>query len=100
MKFFVMMEPGTHIFLRRYFVWHKNTYFSNNLPKNAVIYLSECDEIVNSKKVAEYLSEFPGGNRTHSILKGHSHGGFLVAKDFTKFYNDLECLESIQLKCY
>ena len=93
MKFFVMMEPGTHIFLRRYFIWHKNTYFSNSLPTNSKIYLSENDDIVNCTNVGTYLSEFPDPTRSHKILKGHSHGGFLIGGDFELFYRDLEQLE-------
>ena len=93
MQFVVMMEPGTHLFLRRYFVWHKNTYFSNQLPRNCKVYLSEDDDIVNAKNVAEYLQNMSENGRSFEVLKDHAHGGFLLRNKFNKFYDDIRYLE-------
>ncbi|KAJ2993046.1 hypothetical protein HDV02_002692 [Globomyces sp. JEL0801] len=89
MKYFSAMEPGIALYLRRYFVWHHNTYFTEHLPKNCKIYLSERDSIVNTNYVSGYLERHPHDTREVDILKGLAHGDFLLGGNYNCIFSDI-----------
>ena len=44
------------------------------MPAKTLVYISECDNIYNTKRVLPYLQAH--GVRTH-VLAGHMHGGWM-----------------------
>jgi hypothetical protein len=88
-KYLVAMEPGIALYLRRYFVWHQNTYFSSNLPLNAKIYLSECDDVVNCEYISSYLDRFPDETRVYRIIPAMKHGQMLLTGKYEPIMDDI-----------
>jgi pimeloyl-ACP methyl ester carboxylesterase len=82
LKFLISMEPGIALYLKRYFVWHQNTYYSMDLPKNTKIYLSGGDDIVHTDYVAQYLDRFPEKSRSYEIVPGAKHGQIIMMNRF------------------
>ena len=78
--------------LANVFRWHKNTYFSHELPKNCHIYFSENDDIVNTKYVTEYLSRFSHPDRNFEVIPIVRHGQHLLAGCLDPILDDLERL--------
>ncbi|KAJ3319185.1 hypothetical protein HDV06_006625 [Boothiomyces sp. JEL0866] len=91
-KFIAMTEPGHATFLHRYFVWFQNTYFTSQLPKNSVIYLSEKDNIVDSPSVAEYLLENYDPSRQLVYIKAFRHGQILASPEVSRVVKEIEAL--------
>jgi pimeloyl-ACP methyl ester carboxylesterase len=92
-KYLVAMEPGIALYLRRYFVWHQNTYYSSNLPLNAKIYLSESDDVVNSEYISNYLDRFPHGTRSYTIIPAMKHGQMLLTGKYQPIIDDIGQLQ-------
>jgi pimeloyl-ACP methyl ester carboxylesterase len=84
------MEPGTQLYLRRFFVWNINTYFTPNLPNNSTIFLAERDDIVDCKYVANYLNNFPDPTRKIIVMERHKHMQKLL---FGKYQDIFEAIE-------
>ncbi|KAJ3305092.1 hypothetical protein HDV03_002019 [Kappamyces sp. JEL0829] len=92
LKYIASLEPGIALYIRRYFVWHQNTYFSAGLPTNCKIYLSENDDIVNTPYVSSYLERHPHSDRSHEISAGVRHGELLLSGNLTPLLDDIERL--------
>ncbi|KAJ3259544.1 hypothetical protein HK103_002097 [Boothiomyces macroporosus] len=73
-KYIAMCEPGIAIFLHRYFSWFQNTYFTNELPKDCVIFLAMDDDIVDSHDVLTYLKEHNDERRQVFAIDNMLHG--------------------------
>jgi pimeloyl-ACP methyl ester carboxylesterase len=79
-KFVGMSEAGIATFLHRYFVWFQNTYFTDQLPDNCVIFLAGKDDIVNAPNVLHYLQNNKARNETRKIMyNSHFHHGQIMA---------------------
>ncbi|KAJ3314136.1 hypothetical protein HDV04_000908 [Boothiomyces sp. JEL0838] len=89
MLYLTAMEPGIATYLRRYFVWFENTYFSSHLPKNASIFLAEKDEIVDSMYVKDYLYRHSEEGRNVSIVNDATHGQMMLAGCYNDIFNDI-----------
>ncbi|KAJ3306008.1 hypothetical protein HDV03_000545 [Kappamyces sp. JEL0829] len=79
-----MSEPGHALYLHRYFVWHQNAFLTKNLPENCIIFLSEKDNIVETKEVLEYLLQHPHPTRKIVLYKAFRHGQILASPEFTR----------------
>jgi pimeloyl-ACP methyl ester carboxylesterase len=80
-------EPGTQLYLRRYFAWIQNTYFTPQLPKNSTIFLPEIDEIVDCRYVATYLSNNPDESRSVIVMKRHKHMQKLLSGKYEDIFD-------------
>jgi pimeloyl-ACP methyl ester carboxylesterase len=88
--YLVAMEPGTQLYLRRYFVWSQNTYFSPDLPKNSTIYLPERDDIVNVPYVSNYLNNFKEKTREVIVMPRHKHMQKILGGKFHDIFDKIE----------
>jgi hypothetical protein len=89
-KYMASTEPGIALYFRRFFIWYENTYFSENLPENSSIYLSENDDVVNTEFVSNYLNNHHSDSRKIFILENSFHGKMIAVGDYTDLMNDLE----------
>lgn len=96
LHFVASLEPGIAVYLRRYFVWHLNTYFSHQLPHKSKIFLSEMDDIVNTEYVASYLGRYQNSEeeREVEILRGVRHGETLMYGPLESILADIALLSS------
>jgi hypothetical protein len=90
LKYLVAMEPGITLYLRKYFVWHQNVYFSNELPLNSCIFLSEKDDIVSTRAVSKYLERHAHPKRTIHIYPLAQHGQAIFTGQFSEIFGQLE----------
>ncbi|KAI8900236.1 hypothetical protein BC833DRAFT_582754 [Globomyces pollinis-pini] len=92
-KSFAAMEVGIALYLRRWFVWYQNTYFTDTLPENCKIYLSEYDGIVNSEYVGTYLAKNAHHSRKVEIIGSVNHGDLLMFGDQSRILEDIRRLD-------
>ena len=78
-KFVGMSEAGISTFLRRYFVWFQNVYFTHQLPKNCTIFLAEKDDIINAPDLLQYLELNQDNSRTVIYLCNFHHGQIMAS---------------------
>jgi pimeloyl-ACP methyl ester carboxylesterase/uncharacterized protein YneF (UPF0154 family) len=84
LRYFITSEPGIALYLRRYFVWYENTYFSMDLPENSVIYIAENDDIINAHNVNSYLKRFNSESRKVILVNQAAHGDFILYPKYIK----------------
>jgi pimeloyl-ACP methyl ester carboxylesterase len=86
-KYIATMEPGIALYMRDYFVWFQNTYFTEFLPSNTTIFFAENDHIIDYKVVVPYLEKFPCISRKIEIVKKSFHGKMLLMGDLQPIFN-------------
>lgn len=77
----ISRELSISYFFHRHFWWHECVQFPKDLPQKSLIYISEFDDIYNTGRVIAHLVKSAVQVR---ILKGTSHGGWLLDSDMTK----------------
>jgi hypothetical protein len=92
LKYIGMAEPGHATFLHRYFCWFQNTYFTENLPENTYIFLSEKDNIVDTPVVARYLVKNSSPKRKIVVIKAFRHGQILASPEVSRVVMAIETL--------
>lgn len=90
MNFHVCRELSISYYFHRHFWWHECVQFANQMPKKSLVYVSEFDDIYNTKRVRKYLTQ---NKVPMEIFSGASHGGWILDNKST-----LRILESLQLK--
>jgi pimeloyl-ACP methyl ester carboxylesterase len=88
--YIISREPGTQIYLRRYFAWIQNTYFTPQLPKNSAIFLAEKDEIVDCKYVSKYMKYNPDPTRKVIVMERHKHMQKLLSGKYQDIFDVIE----------
>ncbi|KAI8806812.1 hypothetical protein BJ742DRAFT_773830 [Cladochytrium replicatum] len=81
MHYYAFTEYGIHLYLRRYFCWFRNTYFSKEIPK-ATAFLSEMDDVVDTTALKRYLARF--GQVQTRVMTGMHHAECLIRKEARK----------------
>jgi pimeloyl-ACP methyl ester carboxylesterase len=81
LKYVAMAEPGHATYLHRYFVWFQNTYLTQDLPRDSYIFLSEKDNIVETRFVVDYLVKNPHPSRQVVLIKAFRHGQILASPE-------------------
>ena len=70
---------GTLILIR-----FQNTYFTDDLPQNCFIFLSEKDKIVETKSVVDYLCTRLDSTRKVVMFKSFPHGQILASPEVSE----------------
>jgi hypothetical protein len=73
-NYHVCQELSISYYFHRHFFWHECVQFANDMPAKSLVYISECDNIYNTKRVLPYLSS---SNVSTEVLAGHPHGGWM-----------------------
>jgi pimeloyl-ACP methyl ester carboxylesterase len=89
-KYVATMEPGIALYMRDYFVWFQNTYFTEFLPSNTTIFFAELDHIVEYKVVGPYLANFPCTSRKVIVIEGAFHGKMLIMGDLEPIFQEVD----------
>jgi pimeloyl-ACP methyl ester carboxylesterase len=94
-KYVGMSEAGIATFLHRYFVWFQNTYFTSQLPSDAVIYLAERDDIISAQSVLAYLQSHPHPKRKVVYVKKFHHGQLIASIELIRIIDEINAFSHI-----
>jgi hypothetical protein len=75
---FVAGETGVSFWLRRYFFWYYNCFFTNEIPPNCSVYLSSEDSVVPFDVVYNYIKKHAPPAVKTNTLQGFQHGEILT----------------------
>ncbi|KAI8893907.1 Alpha/Beta hydrolase protein [Globomyces pollinis-pini] len=91
-KYGAMSEPGIATYFHRHFIWFQNTYFTDDLPTQSILYLSEDDAIVDVKGLLKYLRKNTHPSRKVVTVKDFFHGEILMSPEMLQLLNSIEQL--------
>lgn len=74
-SYHICRELSISYYFHRHFWWHECVQFAKQMPKKSLVYISEFDDIYNTKSVLSYLKR---NNIQTEVLRGQQHGGWLV----------------------
>lgn len=87
-QYFVAKDLLVASTLFRHFWWLQNILFPDDLICQTHVYFSECDWIINSKGIREYLDNFCKNNLwiklSTEMMDNVAHGGFISSDDKIK----------------
>jgi pimeloyl-ACP methyl ester carboxylesterase len=89
-KYVATGEPGIALYMRDYFVWYQNTYWTKYLPENATIFFAEKDHIVEMNNVVPYMERYPCDSRKIRIVKDAFHGKMLVIGNIQPIFDEID----------
>lgn len=73
-NYHVCRELSISHYFHRHFFWHECVQFAHEMPAKSLVFVSECDNIYNTKRVLPYLAASKVSTR---VLAGHPHGGWM-----------------------
>eukprot|EP00899_Mesostigma_viride_P009905 jgi/Mesvir1/18916/Mv18903-RA.1 len=80
--FHISRELFISHYFHRHFFWIECVFFAEQLPSKAVIFISQDDDIYDTRRVRDYLARH--GNAEVVIFPGIGHGGWIVDASSTK----------------
>jgi pimeloyl-ACP methyl ester carboxylesterase len=71
----ISRELSISHYFHRHFWWHECVQFAHQMPAQSLVFVSEFDEIYNTKRVLRYLR---ANAVPVQVLAGMSHGGWIM----------------------